>query len=154
MLEKQYLTKDKFEELQKELDFLKRTRRSEVARDLEYAKSLGDLSENAEYHEARGAQASLEDRIMKIEGILKTAEIVETQHTEAIQVGSVVIVQKEGEKDTKKYIIVGSEEADMASGKISNKSPLGVALIGKKKGQNFTFSTPKGKVNYAIVNIE
>ncbi len=151
--EKQYLTKEKFVELEKELDHLKTVRRKEVAQDLEYAKSLGDLSENAEYHEARDLQANIEDRISKLEILLKSAEIVSTHKTDKVNVGSIVTIEKkEGAK--KKYNIVGSEEADISQGKLSVTSPLGEALLGKKKGEKFTFATPQGKTDYTVTNIE
>lgn len=151
--EKQYLTKEKFAELEKELEHLKTVRRKEVAQDLEYAKSLGDLSENAEYHEARDLQANIEDRIGKLEMLLKSAEIVSTHKTDKVNVGSIVTIEKkDGTK--KKYTIVGSEEADISVGKLSVTSPLGESLLGKKKGEKFTFSTPQGKTDYSVTNIE
>ncbi|MEK7531833.1 MAG: transcription elongation factor GreA [Patescibacteria group bacterium] len=152
--QKEYLTKEKYEELRKELEFLKKDRRKEIAESLEYAKSLGDLSENAEYHEARETQATTEDRIRKIEEILKSAQIVDVHHSERVDVGSVVHVRKGKEKEILKYQIVGSEEADTREGKISHKSPLGEALMGRKKGESFSFKTPKGEVEYGVVEIE
>ncbi len=151
---KQYLTKEKFEELQKELDGLKKVKRKEVAESLEYAKSLGDLSENAEYHEAREDQAALEDRIAKLENILSTAEIMSFHHTEAVGIGSTVVVQKDGEKSSHKFEVVGSEEANISVGKISLHSPLGEAMAGKRKGESFSFLSPKGTMSYKIVEIE
>ncbi len=153
--EKHYLTKDKFAELTKELEQLRTTGRREVAENLEYAKQLGDLSENAEYHQAREHQAILEDRIAKLDHLLKTAAIIaDSQHTEAINVGSVVELQKEGKKEVLKYTIVGSEEADMFKMKLSVTSPLGSALKGKKKGESVTLQTPGGKAQYKILSVE
>lgn len=152
--EKQYLTKEKYQELKNELDFLKTTRRKEVAENLEYAKGLGDLSENAEYQEAREVQASVEDRIMRIEMMLKSATILSDRHEDTVGIGSTVNVSKEGQKETSKYKIVGSEETDMSTGKISNLSPLGSSLIGKKKGESVAVKTPKGMMNYTIITIE
>ncbi len=149
----EYLTKEKFEELKSELETLKSVKRKEIAESLEYAKSLGDLSENAEYQQARELQASTEDRISKLESILKTAVIVALHHSDKVEIGSTVTVQKEGEKDKKIYKVVGTEEADSAQGKISHVSPLGAALMGKKKGEAFKFSTPKGAANYKVVDI-
>lgn len=149
----QYLTKEKFAELKKELENLKTVRRKEVAGNLEYARSLGDLSENAEYQEAREMQANVEDRIITIENSLKTAEIVGDRHTDTVGMGSVVHVKKEGSSSEHKYKIVGSEEANAHEGKISNLSPLGHALMGKGKGDSITLSTPKGKTGYTIVSI-
>jgi len=152
--EKEYLTKEKFEELKKELDFLKNTKRKEIADDLEYAKSLGDLSENAEYNEARENQASVEARIRRIEYIVKNAEIVTRKKGDDVQVGSTVVVQKEGQKETKEFTIVGSEEADSLQGKISYLSPLGKVLMGKRKGDEATFQAPSGdKIKYKIIKV-
>ncbi len=150
---KEYLTKGKFDELTKELADLKKNRRKEIAESLEYAKSLGDLSENAEYQEAREMQAAVEERIVNLESILQSAVIVSDRHTDTAGVGSLVTVKKHG-GESQKYKIVGSEEANTAQGKISNRSPLGEALMGRKKGETFSFTTPKGKVNYEIVAIE
>ena len=150
----EFLTKEKFDELQEELDFLKTTRRKEIAENLEYARSLGDISENAEYHEARELQAATEDRINKLDSILKTAKIVDHKKNDSVSLGSGVEIQKEGEKETRKYQIVGSEEADMQERKISHLSPLGEAMMDKKKGETFTFTTPNGKMNYKIVGIK
>ncbi len=150
----QYISEDKYAELEKELVELKGPKRKQVLESLAFAKSLGDLSENAEYHNARDEQARLEDRIIKIEEILKSSEIVSHHKGNIIEVGSTVVVKKAKEKETKTFVIVGSEEADMPKGKISNNSPLGEALIGKKKGDVATFTTPKGTIEYTIVSVE
>jgi len=150
--EHEYLTKEKFAEFTKEVEHLKTVRRKEVAENLEYAKGLGDLSENAEYHEARDMQASTEDRIAKLEMILKSAIIVSSHNTEAVSVGSIVTVRKG--KEEKTFTIVGSEEADMSLAKISVRSPFGSASLGKKKGESFIFSTPSGMMEYTIVDIK
>lgn len=152
--EKQYLTQEKFQEFTKELEYLRTVKRKEVAEHLEYAKKLGDLSENFEYHEAREEQAIVEDRIGHLEMILKTATIIDGKHGDTIAIGSVAKVQKDGDKDIRIFKIVGSEEADMAHGKVSNMSPLGSALLGKKKGDKFTFRTPKGEASYTLVAVE
>jgi len=152
---KTYLSKEKFEELKQELDFLKGTRRKEIADQLELAKSFGDLSENAEYHQAREAQATVEGRIIELGGLLKSVEIVAHHASDIVDVGTAAVVKREGEKEEKSFEIVGSEEADTASGKISLNSPLGQALMGKKKGEKFIFKTPAGKeINYKILKIE
>ena len=152
MNEHEYLTKEKFEEFTKELAQLKGTKRKEVAENLEYAKSLGDLAENAEYHEARDIQATIEDRIAKLEELLKTATVVSNHETSAVNIGSVVTV----EKDSKKFIytIVGSEEANVISNKISIKSPFGQAILSKKKGETFSFKAPSGEILYKVVDIK
>lgn len=154
MANKEYLTKEKFEELQKELETLKFTKRKEIADELEFAKSLGDLSENAEYHEAREAQAALEDRISQLESILASAEIVAVHHSNSVEIGSKVVVKKAGDDTKRTFTIVGSEEIDTASGKVSFKSPIGQSLLGKKKGEEFIVKTPVGDVTYNVVSIE
>lgn len=151
--EKEYLTKDRYEELRKELDELRTVRRKEVAENLEYSKQLGDLSENAEYHQAREEQAILEDRIAKLDGLLKSASVIDIHTTETANVGTTVEIRKEGKSESAKYTIVGSEEADMQKNKLSVSSPLGAALKGKKKGDTVSVSTPGGKVNYKIIDI-
>ncbi len=140
--------------MEKELIHLKTVRRKEVADGLEFAKSLGDLSENAEYIQAREDQAGTEERIAKLEQILKGAVIISKHHSNTVEVGSTVVVEKTGRSGNQKFQIVGSEEADMGLGKISNTSPLGMALSGKKKGETATFKSPKGAVEYTILDIE
>ena len=149
-----YLSKEKFDELTAELEHLKTVRRREIAEQLEYARSLGDLSENAEYEEARNLQAATEDRIRVIEEQLSHARIIEHPKGNAVSLGSVVTIQKQGEKEEHTYEIVGSAEANMQERKISHLSPLGSALMGKKRGDLFSFDTPKGTQKYKIVNIK
>ena len=149
----EYLTLEKKTELETELNHLKSVRRKEIADALEYAKSLGDLSENAEYHQAREDQANCEERIAHIEQILKNAVIMDKHHSGKVEVGSTVTVLKKGEKTEKQFLIVGSEEADSVAGKISNESPIGQAILGKSKGDVVTFTTPKGEVSYTIKSI-
>lgn len=151
---KEYLTKEKYEQLSAELEHLQTTRRKEVAEQLEAARLLGDLSENAEYQEAREEQAKVESRIAQLENILKHAEILKHKKGDTVDVGSIVTVEKTKQKETNTYEIVGSEEADFAAGKISFHSPLGSALLGKKKGDTFIFETPKGKVEYKVLKVE
>lgn len=148
-----YITEEKKIELLKELEDLKGPKRKEIIAALEFAKSLGDLSENAEYHQAREDQGKLEERIVKIGNILQNSTIVSGKHGDVVEVGSTVIVQKEGSTETKTYHIVGSEEADSMSGKISNHSPFGAALLGKKKNDIATFNTPSGAVHYTIIKV-
>ncbi len=149
--EHEYLTQAKYDEFKVELQQLKTVRRKEVAENLEYAKALGDLSENAEYHEARDMQASVEDRIARLEMMLKSASIISSHDTDSVTIGSVVTVKKGNTE--KVFTFVGSEEADMAQGKISVKSPLGAAALGKKKGESFSFKTPSGMMEYKVTDI-
>jgi transcription elongation factor GreA len=154
-MDKIYMSKEKLKELERELEELRTVKRKEIAEDLKYAKSLGDLSENAEYHEARNSQAIMESRIIELENMIKNAEIVVPHHSEAVEIGSVVTVLKENNQKSKNtYEIVGSGEADTAAGKISNESPLGQAMMGRKKGEEFEFETPGGKVSYTVLDVE
>lgn len=152
--ETQYLTNEKYAELQKELAHLKVERRKEVAEHLEYAKKLGDLSENAEYHQAREEQAEVEDRITRLENLLKNAVITGQGSKEIVTIGSTFRLQRDNDNKSYVYTLVGSEEADMSQGKISNLSPLGSSLLGHKKGDKVTVHTPKGKTTYTIVIIK
>lgn len=152
--EKHFISKEKLEQLQQELEQLKTVRRKEIAEELEHARALGDISENAEYQEARDEQAKVEDRVAQIEYIIKHATIVAPHHSDTVEVGTTVVVKKDGDSTTRTFTIVGPEEADTASGRISYQSPLGQAIIGKKKGDSFVFSTPAGEVKYSVVSVE
>ncbi len=150
-----FLTAEKFDELKKELDHLKTVRRKEVAESLEYARSLGDLSENAEYQEARDMQAAIEERISYLEKTIKEAKIVaHEKKVRVICLGSIVTIQKDKDKDSHSYTIVGSDEANIHEKKLSYLSPLGEALMGKTKGDEFTFETPGGKQKYKVLKVE
>ena len=149
----QYLTNEKFAELKKELEFLKSSRRAEVAEHLEYAKKLGDLSENAEYHQAREEQAGVEDRIRHLEQLFKNAVTTTASTGNVVTMGSNVKLQRNSDGTAVSYTIVGSEEADSTQGKVSNLSPLGSALIGRKAGDVINVKTPKGEVGYTIVKV-
>ncbi len=150
-----FLTAEKFTELKQELDHLKTVRRKEVAESLEYARSLGDLSENAEYQEARDMQAAIEERISHLEKVIKEAKIVaHDKKGDIVVLGSTVTIVKEKEKDNRTYTIVGSEEANIHEHKLSYLSPLGEALMGKSKGDEFVFETPAGKMKYKVLKVE
>ncbi len=149
-----YITAEKKADLEDELDDLKTRGRKQILEALEFAKSLGDLSENAEYHQAREEQGKLEERISTIEHILRNSVVVKKHHSTVVEVGSTVTVQKEGSKEKQTFQIVGSEEADFAAGKISHHSPLGAALFGKTKGDTAKFVTPKGTTTYKVLSIE
>ncbi len=154
MDEIKYITEEKRKALEEELNHLKITRRKEILEALEAARALGDLSENAEYHQAREDQGKMEDRINQIDHMLKSAVVVKKHRSDKVEIGTTVIVKKENLKETITYYIVGAEEADMVNNKISNKSPLGGALFGKKKGDVVSISTPKGLVKYTLVDIQ
>ncbi len=148
------VSQEKFDEMVKELDHLKTTRRTEIAESLEYARSLGDLSENAEYQEARELQAATEERIRKLEDVVKHARIQQdNKKKDVVSFGSKVLIKKGTSGETHEYTLVGSEEADMRERKLSHLSPLGAALMGRKKGDEFTFETPAGKQSYTVEKI-
>ena len=148
------VSQEKFDEMIKELEHLKTVRRTEIAKNLEYARSLGDLSENAEYQEARDLQAATEERIKKLEELVKYTHIVsDGKKKNEVSFNSKVSIRKEGSPEVHEYTIVGSEEADMRVKKLSHISPLGAALMGKKKGDVFTFTTPAGKQTYTIEKV-
>jgi len=149
----QYLTVEKRDELQKELEHLKAEKRKEIAEHLEYAKKLGDLSENAEYHQAREEQAVVESRIAKLENLLKNSVMIGASGSDTITIGSTFRLQKDGDNKSFIYNLVGSEEADMSLGKISNLSPLGIALLGHQNGEKISVNAPKGKLTYKIEDI-
>ena len=152
--EENVLTQERFDELKAELEVLTTKTRKEIAESLEYARSLGDLSENAEYQAARELQAATEERIRRLEHVIKSATILSDGKKKGIVgFGSQVTIKKKGTSDQHTYIIVGSEEANMHENKISHLSPLGEAMMGKKKNDTFTFSTPNGRQEYTIVEI-
>jgi transcription elongation factor GreA len=149
----EYISKEKLTSLKEELEFLKTDKRKELAENLQKARSLGDLSENAEYHAAREEQGFVEDRIKEIEHVIKTAKVVTHKSSSGVvTVGSVVEIKKKGERATRKIEIVGGEESNFLEGKVSYKSPLGEALMGQKEGVEVTVSTPKGEMKYKVVS--
>lgn len=149
---KEYISEEGLEKLKAELDDLKTSKRQEVAQRLEEAKKMGDLSENAEYTEARDAQEFNERQIAELEDLIKKAIVIgKTKNKDEIQVGSTFSVKSHGK--IQELTIVGSEEADPATGKISNESPLGKSFLGKKKGDEVKVKTPKGEVKYTIEKI-
>lgn len=136
-------------ELEAELEELK-SRRGDIADKIAEARDYGDLSENAEYDSAREEQGLVETRIAEIEDILMNAEEIKTRKSNKVQLGSTVEL-KNGTKAV--YTLVGPVEADPLNGKISNESPLGIALMGKVVGDDVTISTPKGDTTYTVVAI-
>lgn len=147
-----YLTKDGLAKLQAELGNLVHIRRKEIASRIQEAKELGDLSENAEYQEAKNEQAFNEGRIEELESTLRNVKVIDEQGSKngIIQVGSTVQADN-GTPHT--LSIVGSSEADPASGKISNESPLGQSLLGKRVGDTVTVAAPRGTVTYTILKV-
>lgn len=153
MAAKQYLTKERLDELAAELTMLKNKKRVEVAERLKQAKEYGDLSENSEYAEARDEQSNVEMRISELENLLKEAvTIKKTEGGDTVTVGSTVTVRK-GDK-IMSYTIMGSHEAKPEEGKISDESPLGRAFLKKKAGDTVGVTTPAGAATFEIVKIE
>lgn len=144
------ITVDGRKELEKELEQLI-NRRSEVSDRIAEARDYGDLSENAEYDSAREEQGIVETRIAEIEDILMHAEVIKGRKSDKVQLGSTVVV-KTGKREMT-YKIVGSVEADPLEGKISNESPLGTQIMGKRVGESASVTTPKGTTDYAIEEI-
>lgn len=150
-----YLTAEGLQKVKEELHYLRTIRRREVAQMIAEAKAEGDLSENAGYDEAKTAQGFLEGRIRELEYIVNHAQLIEENtHTNIIAIGRTVIVREADTDFQETYTIVGSHEADPTNGHISNESPMGQALLGKKKGQKVTVKTPGGDVKFEILKIE
>ncbi len=153
MNRKVLLTEDGLKKLHEELKHLKEERRKEIIERIQEAISHGDLSENADYAQAKEEQAFIEGRIQELEDMIKNAEIIErTSNHNIVSIGSTVNVKING-KDLK-YTIVGSNEANPAAGKISNESLVGRSLLGSKVGQKVVVETTVGKTEYEIVSIE
>ena len=147
-----YLSKEGLQKLRDELDELVNVRRAEVAARIHEAKEHGDVTENAEYEDAKNEQAFVEGRIQSLSALIKNAVIIdENTSTTHVQIGSTVELQSDGGKE--KFTIVGSAEAAPAEGKISNESPVGRSLLGLKKGDAVTVSAPAGDRTYKIVRI-
>jgi transcription elongation factor GreA len=152
MEEQQIISQEGYDKLQEELDYLSTTKRREIADRIEKAKDLGDLSENAEYSEAKDAQALNDGRIMELAATLKNVIVVSSKHSsKEVMMGARVTAEVRGQK--KDFTIVSFNEANPSEGKISNESPLGLALLGKKKGDVVTAETPRGEVEYKIIDI-
>lgn len=148
----QYVTKDGLQRLKDELKNLKTVKRKEISSRIQEAKELGDLSENAEYSEAKTEQAFIEGRIIELENILKNAVLISDEATGGIvQVGCTVKVKSEA--GDLSYTIVGSNEASPAKGFISNESPMGQALLGRKVGDTVEIKIPAGVVKYQIISV-
>lgn len=152
-MSEQIITQEGYDKLQEELNFLTTTKRREIAERIERAKELGDLSENAEYSEAKDAQALNEGRVLELANILKNVTVVDNHGGQGeVTMGSRVTVRSNDKE--KQYTIVSFNEADPLNGKISNESPLGVSFLGKRKGAMVNVETPRGIVEYKIVKID
>jgi transcription elongation factor GreA len=151
---KTYLTPEGRRKLIEELEYLRTTRRAEVAAQIKFAKEGGDISENAGYDEAKNAQAFLEGRIMTLEQMLETAVIIDHEGpVDSVQIGVYVTVKEEGEPSNDTYQIVGSAEANPSQGRISNESPMGKAMMGKKVNDKCLVKTPSGERKFVIIKI-
>lgn len=157
MAEETYLTAEGAEELRQELDDLIKVKRPALAAQLKEAISQGDLSENADYHDAKEQQAFLEGRIQYLENLLRKATIIDDDESnkplKEVQVGCEVTILGEDDTDPETYRIVGAAEADPRNGKISNESPIGSALLGRKVGDVVQVQTPGGEWTITIKNI-
>ncbi len=152
-MNEQIISQEGYDKLRDELNLLSVVRRKEIAERIERAKELGDLSENAEYSEAKDAQALNEGRVLELTNTLKNVTVVENGHShDEVSMGSKVTVKSD--KGEKQYTIVSFNEADPVNGKISNESPLGVAFLHKHKGDSVEVETPKGTMHYKITKID
>jgi transcription elongation factor GreA len=151
-----YLTKEDLEKIKKELDYLKKVKRKEIAQRLKETSSMGDLTENFAYQEAKEAQGFLEGKILELENLIREAKIVEKINgAKWVQLGSVVTLTREkSKKKIEKYKIVGTGQANPSKGEISIDSPLGKALLDKPIGAIITLKTPLGETKYKIIKIE
>ena len=141
--------------LEEQLQYLSTTRRAEVAEQIAIARGFGDLSENAEYDEAKNEQSRLEAQIIDLENTIRTAIVIDDSNvsTDRVNIGTTVRVFDKGLKEEEEYTIVGARESDAMNNKISNESPLGAALLGKKKGQVVKVKVPAGTIEVKIIDI-
>lgn len=154
-MENNFLTKESFEKLEAELNYLKNVKRKEIIRKIKEAKEFGDLSENAAYKEAREEESFNESKILRLEKLLKTAKISDSSNSPSerkISIGAKVILEKNGE--LLEYTIVDQNQADFATNKISLNSPLARSLNGKKPGEIISIKIPKGEIRYKIIAIK
>lgn len=151
-----FLTKEGLTKLEEELEQLKTVTRKEVADRIKVALGYGDLSENAEYDQAKQEQAKLEERIAKLENLVREAVVVEEHEvtTEKVNIGTTVTVREEGEDEDEEFTIVGSAESDPLNGKISNESPIGAALLGRRRKDVVEVHAPDGVIKYTIKSIK
>ena len=154
MSNKVYLTNEGFLEIEEELNHLKEVKRPEIIKALKDARALGDLSENADYDAARNEQAELEDKIKKLQAIIDNGTIIDEISTDKVGVGNTVkISYLDDPDDTDEYKIVGSQEADPFESKISNESPIAMALLGHKVGDTVSVESPNGSYEIKIIEI-
>lgn len=149
------LTKEGYDKLESELEYLKTTERTEIAGRIKVALGYGDLSENSEYDEAKSAQEDNENKIIELENKLRHAKIIDESEidTKTVQVGNIVTVHDEDFDEDVEYTLVGSTEVDVSQNKISNESPIGAALLGAKKNQIVEVQAPAGIAKYKVLAI-
>lgn len=149
------LTQEGYNKLEEEVELLKTVRRKEVAERIKIAISFGDLSENAEYDEAKNEQAQVEERIMKLENMIRKAVIIDESQIDlnVVTIGSIIKVRDVEFDEEVEYTIVGSAEADPYDGKISNESPVGKALLGRSVGEEVDVQVPDGTAKFKILEI-
>ena len=149
------LTQEGYDNLEKELDYLRTEKRREVAERIKVALGFGDLSENSEYDEAKNAQAENEGKIAELENKLRYAKIIDESEidTKTVQVGNTVKILDMEFEEEEEYTIVGSTEVDLAQNRISNESPIGKALLGAKKNEIVDVNAPAGIIKYKIISI-
>lgn len=149
------LTESGLQKLKEQLDYLVSVRRNEISEQIAIARGFGDLSENAEYDEAKKEQAKVEEEITRLQQTIRTATVVGDDEitTEKVSIGTVVKVKDMDEGETYEYAIVGANEADPYEDKISNESPVGAALLGAKRNQVITIEVPMGTLKYKIMSI-
>ena len=152
---KQMYTKQGYQDLVDELKYLKLTRREEIKEQIAVARGFGDLSENAEYDEARNEQAKVEARVQELEALIENAELIDESNMDvrAISLGSVVKLFDEDFEEELTYSIVGSNQADPLEQKISDQSPIGRALMGKKAGDRVTVTAPAGELHFKVLEV-
>ena len=149
-----YLTEDGLKEINEELEYLKTKKRPEVIQALKEARALGDLSENAEYDAARNEQAVVEGRIKELEIMVENVEIISGESNGKIILGSTIKLQYIDDEEIEEYMIVGSQESDPFNNKISNESPLAIALLNHKKDDVVTVDSPNGKYDVKILDVQ
>ena len=149
------LTAEGLRKLEEELDHLKGVKRKEVAERIKQAKEFGDLTENSEYEDAKNEQAFVEGRILQLETMLRNAKVIDNNDVrrDRVTVGSTVVLQDMSNGEKLSYMIVGSAEADPDRDRISNESPVGKALLGRKKGETVEVRVPAGTIRYALLDI-
>ena len=150
------LTESGLKKLQEQLDYLVSVRRNEISEQIAIARGFGDLSENAEYDEAKKEQAKVEEEINRLQATIRTATVVADDEitTEWVSIGTVVKVKDLDENETYEYAIVGANEADPVENRISNESPVGAGLLGAKRNQTVTITIPAGTIRFKVLSIK